>query len=235
MNNQNNKLSFKLQALVSVVIFVLSFLISLVIWVYTPLIFTKLHLPSLIESPIVSYYGELIAQIASYVITFVKDVEITEIIRNKDNISIGLIPADTGLTEVIKTTIDVSTSNYAFNVPLSFAIMAAFYPFLKSKWIYVEALAILVFVHILFVFSLEGEKLTQILTIHGYEEPNRVIQIFWEFLWGFVDNMVVRFEPFLIGAYLFFMRNRVRVKKAEPVKAQKQNAVYRRKKSKKKR
>jgi len=235
MDNQKKKPSFKLLALISIAIFVVAFLVSLVVWVYTPLIFTKLHLPFLIESPIVSYYGEVIARFATYIITFIKDVEITEIVRNKDNISIGLIPANTGLSEVIKTTIDVSTSNYAFNVPLSLAIMAAFYPFLKSKWIYLEAFAILVVVHILFVFSLEGEKLTQILTIHGYEEQNTITQIFWEFLWGFVDNMVVRFEPFLIGAYLFFMRNREKVKKVIPEKVPQQNAVYRKKKPKRKR
>ncbi|MGB2692057.1 MAG: hypothetical protein WBB48_05685 [Thermodesulfobacteriota bacterium] len=235
MDNQNKKLSFKLQALISVAIFILAFLVSLVVWVYTPLIFTKLYLPPLLESPIVSYYGELIAQIATYIITFIKDVQIIEIIRNNENISIGLIPANTGLTEVIKTTIDVSTSNYAFNVPLSLAIMAAFYPFLQSKWIYLEALAILIIVHILFVFSLEGYRLTQILTLHGYEEPNSVTQIFWEFLWGFVDNMVVRFEPFLIGAYLFLMRNREKPKKVVPEKVPQQNAVYRKKKPKRKR
>jgi len=177
----------------------------------------------------------VIAKIASYFISIVKDLEITEIVRNKDIISVGLIPANTGLSQVVQTIIDIPTSNYAFNVPLSLAIMAAFYPFIKSKWIYLEALTILVFVHFLFVFSLEGEKLTQILTIHGYEEPSRVAQIFWEFLWGFVDNMVVRFEPFLIGAYLFFMRNREKVKKVVSEKAPQQNAVYRKKKPKRKR
>ena len=177
----------------------------------------------------------VIAKIASYCISIVKDVEITEIVRNKDIITVGIIPANTGLSQVIRTIIEIPTSNYSFNVPLSLAIMAAFYPFIKSKWIYLEALAILVFVHFLFVFSLEGEKLTQILTIHGYEDPSRVTQFFWEFLWGFVDNMVLRFEPFLVGAYLFFMRNRERVKKVEPVKVPKQKSVYTKKKPKRKR
>lgn len=176
----------------------------------------------------------VIAKMASYIISIVKDVEITEIIRNQDIITVSLIPANTGLSQVIQIIIDIPTSNYAFNVPLSLAIMAAFYPFIKSKWLYLEALAILVFVHFLFVFSLEGEKLTQILTIHGYEEPNRGTQIFWEFLWGFVDNMVVRFEPFLIGAYLFFLRNREKPKKVVPEKVPQQNAVYRKKKPKRK-
>lgn len=223
MDNQNNsRQKLKSTIIKATVIFVVSFIVFLIPW----LLFIN------------SYYGMFIAKIASYFITIVKDVEITEIIRNKDIISVSLIPANTGLSQVIQTIIDIPTSNYAFNVPLSLAIMAAFYPFIKSKWIYIEALAILMFVHFLFVFSLEGEKLTQILTIHGYEETNRVTQIFWEFLWGFVDNMVVRFEPFLIGAYLFLMRNRERRKPAaieQTVESPKQHPVYRKKKSRKKR
>ena len=220
MDNQNNsQQNLKSIIIKATVIFVVSFIVFLIPWLLI----------------INSYYGMFIAKIASYFISIVKDVEITEIIRNKDIISVGLIPANTGLSQVVQTIIDIPTSNYAFNVPLSLAIMAAFYPFIKSKWIYLEALAILVFVHFLFVFSLEGEKLTQILTIHGYEEQNSVTQIFWEFLWGFVDNMVVRFEPFLVGAYLFFMRNREKAQKVIPEKVPKQNAVYRKKKPKRKR
>ena len=93
----------------------------------------------------------------------------------------------------------------------------------------------MVFVHFLFVFSLEGQKLTLTLAIHGYEDPSRITQFFWEFLWGFVDNMVVRFEPFLIGAYLFFMRNREPVKKVEPESVPKKQSVYTKKKQKRKR
>lgn len=178
----------------AVLIFVLSYLVFLAIWLV-----------------IKSYYGLLISTIASYAITIVKNVEIVEIIRNKDIVTVGFIPQKFGVT-ILKTAIDIPTSNYAFNAPLTLAIMAAFYPFMKRKRIYIEALVILVIVHFLYVFSLEGEKLTRYLTAQGYEKSGTAAQIFWEFLWGFVDNMVVRFEPFLIGAYLYFFRN------TEPVK-----------------
>ena len=219
MNSQNNKQQLKSVIIKATVIFVVAFVAFLIPWLFL----------------INSFYGMAIAKIATYFITIIKDVEITEIVRNKDIISVGLIPAKTGLSQVIETTIDIPTSNYAFNVPLSLAIMAAFYPFIKSKWIYLEATLILVFVHILFVFSLEGYRLTQILTIHGYENPSNITIIFWEFLWGFVDNMVVRFEPFLIGAYLFFMRNKVRTKKAKPEIKTQRPSQPRKKKPKRKR
>jgi hypothetical protein len=222
MNTQNKTPQLRSNIIKAAVIFIVAFILILIPWLY------------ILES----YYGMVIAKVATYVITFIKNVEVTEFLRDKDIITVGLIPAQTGLSRVIETTIEIPTSNYAFNIPLSLSIMAAFYPFIKSKWIYLEAIAILVFVHFLFVFSLEGEKLTKILTMHGYEDPSSFVQILWEFLWGFVDNMVLRFEPFLIGAYLFFMRNRER-KKPEVIDQQaaapKQHPVYRKKKSKKKR
>ncbi|MCZ6790946.1 MAG: hypothetical protein O7C70_04030, partial [Candidatus Dadabacteria bacterium] len=149
--------------------------------------------------------------------------------------SVGFITNKYGLTQVIKTTIDIPISNYTFNAPLTFAIMAAFYPFIKSKWLYLEALIILVFVHLLFVFSLEGQKVTAVLAAQGFENPGNVTHIFWEFLWGFVNNMVVRFEPFLIGAYLFLLRNKVSVKKVKTEKTPQKKAPPKKKKTKKKR
>ena len=176
-----------------------------------------------------------ITTIASYLVSLVKGLDITEIVRNKDIISVGFITNKYGLTQVIKTTIDIPISNYTFNVPLTFAIMAAFYPFIKSKWLYLKALIILVVVHFLYVFTLEGQKLTAVMAAQGIENPGSVTIIFWEFLWGFVDNMVVRFEPFLIGAYLFLLRNKVSVKKVKTEKTPQKKAPPKKKKTKKKR
>ncbi len=84
--------------------------------------------------------------------------------------------------------------------------MAAFYPYVRRKRVYMEALAILFTVHIMYVFSSEGEKLTTLMVQGGFEETSMSKDMFWQFLWGFVDNMVIRFEPFLLGAYLYFRK-----------------------------
>ncbi|MEQ9619303.1 MAG: exosortase H-associated membrane protein [Deltaproteobacteria bacterium] len=183
-------------------IFVVSYLIFLAVWLVVK-----------------GYYGMAITGTASYAITFIKNVDIVEFVRNKDIITVGFIPKKYGVT-ILKTGIDIPISNYTFNAPLTFAIMAAFYPFLKRRWIYLEAVLILVAVHFLFVFSLEGQKLTAALEAQGYEKSGAAAHIFWEFLWGFVDNMVVRFEPFLIGAYLYFFRNK-KSEEIRPVKKKK--------------
>ena len=217
MNNQNNsKQSVKSIIIKTAVIFVVAYIVSLLIWLL-----------------IKGYYGMAITTIASYLVSLLKGLDITEIVRNKDIISVGFIPDKYGLTQIIKITIDIPISNYTFNAPLTFAIMAAFYPFIKRKWLYLEALIILVVVHFLFVFTLEGQKLTAVMAAQGIENPGSVTIIFWEFLWGFVDNMVVRFEPFLIGAYLFLLRNKVSVKKVKPEKSVPRQAPKKKKPKKK--
>jgi len=217
MDNQtSSKQSLKSIIIKTTIIFVVSYIVFLLIWLF-----------------IKGYYGMAITTVASYLLSLVKSLEITEIVRNKDIISVGFIPDKHGLTQVIKTTIDIPISNYTFNAPLTLAIMAVFYPFIKSKWLYLEALIILVFVHLLFVFSLEGQKVTAVLAAQGFENPGNVTHIFWEFLWGFVNNMVVRFEPFLIGAYLYLLRNRESVKKVKPEPTPQKQAPKKKKPKKK--
>ncbi|NGZ61079.1 MAG: hypothetical protein CV081_11345 [Nitrospira sp. LK265] len=203
MDKENNKPLFRSVLIKASLIFIVAYIISLAVWL-----------------GVKAYYGMAITTIASHAITLIKNVDIVSILRNGDIISVGFIPQKYGVT-IIKTTIDVPISNYTFNAPLTFAIMAAFYPFLKRKWIYLEAILILVVVHFLFVFSMEGEKLSAALETQGYEKGGTASQVFWEFLWGFINNMVVRFEPFLIGAYLYFFRNRTSPVKTAPKKSKK--------------
>jgi len=203
MDKENKKPLFRSVVLKASLIFVAAYIVSLVAWL-----------------GIKGYYGMAITTIASHAITLFKDVDIVSILRQGDIVSVGFIPQKYGVT-ILKTTIDVPISNYTFNAPLTFAIMAAFYSFLRRKWIYLEALLILVAVHFLFVFSLEGEKLSGALETQGYAKGGTASQIFWEFLWGFINNMVVRFEPFLIGAYLFFFRSRKPSVKADRKKVKK--------------
>ena len=199
-NQNNNKLQLNRSIIIkTALIFIAAYALALAVWLITP---------------IEDYYGLVITKIASYFISMLKGLDITEIVKNKDIISVGFIPDKQGLTQIIKTTI------------------------IKNKWLYLEAILILIFVHFLFVFSLEGQKITAVLSNQGFEKASSLTIFFWEFLWGFVDNMVVRFEPFLIGAYLFLMRNRVRVKKVKPEKVQKapaQRQAQKKKKPKRKR
>lgn len=205
METQNQKKFLsKRVILTSAAIFIVSFIVFLGGWLL-----------------IKGYYGTAITTVSSYAAAAVKNAKVVEITRNDDVVQVGFIPDKFGVAQVYKASIDVPVANYGFNVPLTLAIMAAFFPFLKSRRVYIEALAILVLVHFLFIFTLEGERLTGVFVSQGYEKESTISKTFWQFSWGFIDNMVVRFEPFLIGAYLFFFRNRPPKLKRETAKEKK--------------
>jgi len=42
-----------------------------------------------------------------------------------------------------------------------------------------------------------------VLVDRGLEKAGNPRIFFYQFLWGFTENMVIRFEPFLIGFYMF--------------------------------
>lgn len=216
METQNQKKFLsKRVILTTAAIFIVAFIVSLGAWLL-----------------IKGYYGTAVTTVASYAAAAVKNAKVVDITRMDDVVQVGFIPDKFGVAQVYKTSIDVPVANYGFNVPLTLAIMAAFFPFLKSRRVYIEALVILVFVHFLFVFTLEGERLTGVFVSQGYEKESTFGTIFWQFLWGFVDNMVVRFEPFLIGAYLFFFRNRQEKPKPKKEKQTKSREAKRTSKSK---
>jgi hypothetical protein len=45
--------------------------------------------------------------------------------------------------------------------------------------------------------------LTEVFIKQGLVVPSIPRIAAYQFLWGFVDNMMIRFEPFLIGFYVF--------------------------------
>ncbi len=103
-----------------------------------------------------------------------------------------------------KVGIKLKTSPYIFNAPLTFGIMAALFIYIKrKKRAYSEALLMLLFVHFIYVMTYEIKLLTDALMRMGIEAVSHRKQFIYQFLWVFTENMLIRFEPFLIGFYLF--------------------------------
>ncbi len=150
------------------------------------------------------YYGIAMTKAASKSIASINNLDLIQLKKNEDVIKVAFVAKKFGVQDNIKIALDISTSNYTFNVPLTLAIMAAFFPLVNRKRVYIEALVLLVIVHFLYIFTMEGQQINSALTELGYAKKNKFTQILWEFSWGFVDNMVVRFEPFLVGAYIYF-------------------------------
>ena len=168
-----------------VLIFIGAYLIFLILWINVE-----------------DYYGYAITYSVSNMVMPIKDVMFESITRKGDKIEV-VFCRYTYRGEIIAPIL-IKTSFYTFNVPLTCAILAAFHLFIKrKKRAYLEALLILLFVHALYVFSLEAKSLTEWFMSRGIDPMNKVKLAFYQFLWSFTDNMVIRFEPFLIGIYVF--------------------------------
>jgi hypothetical protein len=169
----------------TVLFFLASYMLSLVIWIQ-----------------IKDGYGYAMTVTASKFAAALKDARLDGTRRENDSIraTFTSLKADTDML----VDITVKTSSYTFNAPLTFAIIASLSPFLaRKKKACAEALGLLLLIHFLYIFSLEAKGLTEVF-IDRQIEPKSVFRLgFYQFLWGFTDNMVIRFEPFLIGFYMF--------------------------------
>lgn len=186
---QDDRLKNRLSktAVSSAILFIASYVIFLLLWI-----------------AVKQHYGNAITSVATHAVTVIKDVEIEDILSKENTILVSFVPERHETQAIIEIT--VNTNSYTFNAPLTFAIMAAFYPSVRRKHVYFEVLLILSAVHVLYVFSLQGKHVTDTMITLGYEKASTVKSVFWEFLWQFVDNMVIRFEPFLLGAYIYFRK-----------------------------
>lgn len=190
MSKEQEKKPFNLFLILKIsAIFIASYLVFLFIWMN-----------------IKDYYGYILVKHCAAIVSYVKDVSHNDIRKDGDTFIAIFMPLKYGSSMLMGTI--VKTSTYTFNAPLTFAIMSAFFLFLKRKRLYAEVLFFLIISHYLYVFSALGEQLTTMLVGKEFEEGTTLRLFFWQFLWGFMDNMVIRFEPFLIGAYLYF-RNKM--------------------------
>ena len=171
-------------ALRAIIIFLVAYPLFLVSWIQ-----------------IKDYYGTAVTVTASKLLTLVTDVTYEGSARDGDTIEVTFSPLS---RREMLVDIPVKTSSYTFNAPLTFALMATLWLFIKKRRrAYAEALLILLCVHFLYVFSLEAKSLADTLIQRGAAKENVFRLFFTQFFWSFTDNMVIRFEPFLIGFYMF--------------------------------
>lgn len=187
MQRVRNKLTSKGILLRSVPIFLCSYLIFLILWIQVK-----------------NHYGYVVTSIASELVGIVKGVHFEEINQKEDVMEGTFSRPLPGKRSDLLIDIPIKTSSYTFNAPLTFAIMATLFPFITRKGrAYGEAFLILFGVHLLYVFSLEANNLTTVFIDKGLDTVSKPHLFAYQFLWQFTNNMVIRFEPFLIGFYMF--------------------------------
>lgn len=156
-----------------------------------------------------SYYGYGLTQIGTYLSACTMGSSVKEIVVDKENARITFIRSFYKGLELADLVLDVklSVSKYSFNVPLSLALIAALFPlFHWKKRSLIEVILILLFIHLLYIYSFCCLQLYYAFLKAGIKVKSTGSQLFWEFLWGFTDNMVIRFEPFLLTIYLWFKK-----------------------------
>ena len=175
-------------------VFCLTYLIALVIWIQ-----------------IKPYYGNIITQIGARLAASTTGLRVEKIQHGKEVATITFVRnifTEKGLQDLLLD-LKISVSNYSFNMPLTIALVICLLPFFKwRKRSLIEACFILLFVHLLYIYFYCTLQLTRQLTVIGIEAPSKTVQFLLQFMWVFVDNMVIRFEPFLVAVYVWLRNKR---------------------------
>jgi hypothetical protein len=173
------------QILKTVLIFIISYCVFLILWIQVK-----------------DYYGYGMTLTASRVIAGIKDLEIDAVDQDDERVQVTFTPYK--INRDILIDIPVRTNTYTFNSPLTLAIMSSLFLFIRKRLrAYGEALLLLLIVHLLFITTFEMKELTTVLMNMKLQTVSQSRIFIYQFLWSFTDNMVIRFEPFLIGFYLF--------------------------------
>lgn len=176
----------KKNILLSLLIFVVSFIFFLLIWLQVK-----------------DTYGNAITTIASNMVPFVKEVEFKELDKEKEKVKAVFIYRGEKWWEIA---VEFKYNGiYAINTPLTFAIMGGLFLFIKRRRrAYIEAVLILFLSHVLYVFIAEVSDLSSVMVYEGFKKASGLNHPgLWKPLLIFIEGVVLWFSPFLIGAYLY--------------------------------
>ena len=168
----------------ALMIFVFSYMIFLVFWL-----------------PINDRYSLRITRIATYLTTKVEKVDLINL-EMKDNVIAAVLrPRRPGARDLLYN--DHLPGRCSFTVPVTLAIIAAFYPFMKRKIVCIGAIAILVIANVVVIFCHEVDQVSYGMMHLGYSQMSP----FKDYLGGILSvdmtYMGTYLTPFLIGVVLY--------------------------------
>ncbi len=178
--------------LLSLIVFLLTYPIFLLLWV-----------------KISSHYGQAIIRLGTTVASLSFDTRIENVQMKHDDVTVTHVkPIVTtqGIADVV-ITIPIGISSFTFNVPLTFSLVVCLYPFFswRKRW-FLEVTVLLALVHFLYVYFKNGFYIYHILLKAQVISHSVLKSVFWEYSWSFIDNLLIRFEPFLVVTYLWFRK-----------------------------
>jgi hypothetical protein len=155
------------------------------------------------------FYGSLLAHVGAPLAAWTTGARLDEIVHGKevaDLIFYYFAVTSQGSGDVL-IDVKIAVSNYSFNVPLTFSLIAALFVFFRWRpGALLEAGLILVLIHLSYIYFHCTLQIFYQLAMGQIFVPPKWVQFLLQFMWGFTDNLIIRFEPFLITVYLWMRR-----------------------------
>lgn len=186
MHEEKMRKFFRHKLFILFVLFTLSYIVFLPLWL-----------------TVQDYYGKGMLIVASHVTAKVKNIDFFTVQKRGD----GQFGAEFYFVKKgkpVRLIFKFDLALFTFNAPLTFAVMTALFPVIRRrKRGYLETLLILISIHFLYVFTSEAGRITYLLDKNNLEHSSEMYQFIWQYAFGFIDALLIKFEPFLIGIYLY--------------------------------
>jgi len=180
-----NKIIHKPTIITTIFLFLIAFIIFLILLTY-----------------IKSQYSYTLTYISSEIASKIKDVKLMKVIENGTDFFLVNFLSLKGISPVIFQA-KINTI-FTFTLPITLAIFISLLPYLEKKFrATIEVIIILISIHILYILSHELYELTKFLIYREVEQPRKIPFYFYQYLSVFTKAMIIRFEPFLLGLYIY--------------------------------
>lgn len=180
-----NKIFHKPTIITKLFLFIISFVIFLILLTY-----------------IKSQYSYALTYISSEIASKIKNVKLLKVAENgKDFFLVNFISLKELSPVIFQAKINTI---FTFTFPITLSIFISLLPYLEKKIrASIEAITILISIHILYILSHELYELTKFLIYREIEQPRKIPFYFYQYLSVFTKSMIIRFEPFLLGVYIY--------------------------------
>ncbi len=188
-----NKILHKPTVVTTIFLFLISFAIFLILLTYVK-----------------SQYSYTLTYISSEIASKIKDVKLMKIEENgTDFFLVNFISMKEISPVIFQAKINTI---FTFTLPITLAIFVSLLPYLEKRIrATIEVIIILISIHILYIISHELYELTKFLIYREIEQPKKFPFYFYQYLSVFTKAMIIRFEPFLVGLYIYLRFRRKNV------------------------
>ncbi len=156
------------------------------------------------------YYGKAMVSLGSRIAAMAIDARVQECRRVDKGTEVRI----TYFTPVLKGVREVEyrdtlfTDRYTFNVPLTLSLLAAIMTLIRLPWSSIlEGLGLIAAGHLIWIISFLMVHVKTFTIQHQQWQITAGPDMALQFLWQFSDNMLIRFEPFIIPAVLWIVHH----------------------------